>query len=115
MRAIQFYRLPNGECPVETFLDALSGKQAQKVVWVLRLIEELERVPTHYFKKLVNSDGIWEVRVQLGNDAFRLLGFFAEPTMLVLTNGFAKKRQKTPAQEIATALRRRADYMAERK
>lgn len=115
MRTIQFYRLPNGECPVETFLDALSGKQAQKVVWVLRLIEELERVPAQYFKKLVNTEGIWEVRAQLGTDAFRLLGFFAEPTVFVLTNGFAKKTQKTPSREIATALRRRAEYIAERK
>jgi phage-related protein len=112
MRAIHFYRLPNGECPIEAFLDSLSGRQAQKVIWVLRLVEELETVPGQYFKKLVSSGGIWEVRIQLGNDAFRLLGFFAQPTILVLTNGFAKKTQKTPPQEIATALRRRADYLA---
>jgi len=111
MRTIQFYRLPNGECPVEQFLDALSGKQAQKVLWVLRLVEELDPVPGQYFKKLVNSEDIWEVRIQLGNDAFRLLGFFAQPTLLVLTHGFAKKTQKTPTKEIATALRRRADYI----
>jgi phage-related protein len=44
----------------------------------------------------------------------RLLGFFAHPIELVLTNGFAKKTQKTPAQEIATAIRRRAEYWKQR-
>lgn len=114
MRSIQFYRQPNGACPVEGFLDSLSGKQAQKVLWVLRLVEELEHVPGQYLKKLVNAEDIWEVRVQLGNDAFRLLGFFAQPTVLMLTNGFAKKTQKTPVQEIATAVRRRAEYWKQR-
>lgn len=81
-------------------------------MWVLRLVEELERVPSQYFKKLVNTDEIWEVRVQLGNNIFRLLGFFDEPTILILTNGFAKKTQKTPPQEIATAEDRKRDHIS---
>jgi hypothetical protein len=50
MRTVEFFRLPNGKCPVEEFLDSLTGKQAQKVLWVLRLIEELDVVPRQYFK-----------------------------------------------------------------
>jgi phage-related protein len=80
----------------------------------LRLVEELDNVPRQYFKKLVNTDDIWEVRVQLGNNIFRLLGFLDEPDTLVLTNGFVKKTQKTPAQEIALAERRKRDYIARR-
>ena len=60
MRTVNFYRLPNGVGPIETFLDSLTGKQAQKVLWVLQLIEELDVVPRQYFKKLVDSEGIWE-------------------------------------------------------
>ena len=115
MRTINFYRQPNGKSPVEEFLDSLTGKQAQKVLWVLQLIEELEIVPRQYFKKLVDSEGIWEVRVQFGNDIFRLLGFFDGGILLILTNGFAKKTQKTPPQEIALAVRRKNDYLARRK
>ena len=115
MRTINFYRQPNGKSPIEEFLDSLTGKQAQKVLWVLQLIEELETVPRQYFKKLVDSEGIWEVRVQFGNDIFRLLGFFDGGTLLILTNGFAKKTQKTPPQEIALAVRRKSDYLARRK
>ena len=58
MRTISFYRLPNGKSPIEAFLDSLTGKQAQKVLWVLQLIEELEAIPRQYFKKLADSEGI---------------------------------------------------------
>lgn len=51
MREVHFYRTEYGVCPVEEFLDALTGKQAQKVVWVLRLVEQLDPVPAQYFKK----------------------------------------------------------------
>jgi phage-related protein len=95
---------------VEEFLDGLSSKQAQKVAWVLQLIEDLEVVPSQYFKKLVNTDEIWEVRVQQGGNIFRLLGFFDGATLIVLTNGFAKKSQKTPAEEIRLAEARKRDY-----
>jgi len=115
MRTINFYRLPNGQSPVESLLDSLTGKQAQKVLWVLQLIEELETIPRQYFKKLVDSEGIWEIRVQFGKDIFRLLGFFDGGALLILTNGFAKKTQKTPPQEIALAVRRKNDYLARRK
>jgi phage-related protein len=115
MRTVNFYHRPNGQSPVEEFLDSLTGKQAQKVLWVLELIEELETIPRQYFKKLIESEGLWEVRIQLGNDIFRLLGFFDGGSLLILTNGFAKKTQKTPPQEIALAVRRKNDYLARRK
>jgi len=115
VRTVNFYRLPNGNSPVEEFLDSLTGKQAKKVLWVLQLIEELDVIPRQYFKKLVDREGIWEVRIQFGNDVFRFLGFFDGGTLLILTNGFAKKTQKTPSQEIALAVRRREEFMARRK
>ena len=115
MRTVDFYRLPNSNSPVEAFLDSLTGRQAQKVLWVLQLIEELDAVPRQYFKKLIDSEGIWEVRIQFGNDIFRLLGFFDRGALLILTNGFAKKTQKTPPQEIALVIRRKEEYLARRK
>jgi len=81
----------------------------------LQLIEELDIVPRQYFKKLVDSEGIWEARIQFGNDIFRLLGFFDGGTLLILTNGFAKKTQKTLPQEIALTVRRKEEYLSRRK
>jgi phage-related protein len=79
------------------------------------LVEDLDNVPRQYFKKLVDSEGIWEVRIQFGSDIFRLLGFFDDGNLLILTNGFAKKTQKTPPQEIALAIRRKNEYLARRR
>ena len=93
----------------------MTGKQAQKVLWVLQIIEELDAIPRQYFKKLVDSEDIWEARIQFGNDIFRLLGFFDNGALLILTNGFAKKTQKTPLPEIALAVRRKEEYLARRK
>jgi phage-related protein len=112
MREIQFYRSSSGRCPIEEYLDSLSGKQVQKVAWVLKIIEEWEVVPTKYFKKLVNTDEIWEVRVQLGNNIFRLLGFWEDKQVVVLTHGFTKKAQKTPKNEIELAEQRKKEYLS---
>lgn len=115
MRTVVFYRTVTGVSPVKEFLDSLSGKQAQKVAWVLQLIEELPTIPGQYFKKLVGTDDIWEVRIQFGSDIFRLLGFFNDGHLIILTNGFAKKTQKTPLSEIQLAERRKKDYLSRRK
>ena len=111
MREICFYRTASGRSPVEEFLNSLSGKQAQKVVWVLRLVEELERVPEQYFKKLTGTEDLWEVRAQRG-DTFRLLGCFDGPQLGVLVSAFAKKSAKTPKQEIARAEERRREHLS---
>ncbi|PIE46474.1 MAG: hypothetical protein CSA42_08385 [Gammaproteobacteria bacterium] len=111
MNKILFYKRENGESPIEDFLDALNTKQALKVTWVLNLIEEHDIVPITYFKKLVNTDDIWEVRVQCGNDKFRFLCFKYENRIIVLTNGFQKKTQKTPKSEIILAEKRKSEWL----
>jgi len=110
MRTIKFYRTKSGNCPVENFLESLSDKQSKKVAWTLRVVRDLQQVPTQYLKKLKSTDDIWEVRVTLGNNAFRLLGFYDGPELFVLTSGFAKKTNKVPRQEIHTAENRKQDY-----
>jgi phage-related protein len=115
VREIVFYEAPNGEKPVEKFLDSLPAKQAQKAAWVLQLIEDLDRVPIQYFKKLDGTDDLWEVRIDLGSNAFRLLGFMHLGNLVILTNGFVKKTQKTPVSEIAIAEQRKSEYLRRRK
>ena len=114
MKIINFYTTDDGKCPVTDFLDTLSGKQIQKVAWVLQLIEELDTIPVTYLKKLVNTDDIWEVRVQVSGNIFRLLGFFDGNNLVVLNHAFQKKTQKTPVKEIKIAEKRRKDYLMRR-
>jgi len=111
MRNVDFYKNNSGKSPIVDFLDSLTGKQVQKITWVLEIIEEYRIVPKQYFKKLVNTDDIWEVRVIYSSDIFRLLGFFDEDDLVILTNGFVKKTQKTPIKEIELAEKRKKDYL----
>ena len=76
MLTIQFYRTASGKVPVEEFLDSLSDRQAQKVAWVLRLVERLDMVPKQFLKKLVGTEDFWEIRIQTGGNSCRLPGFF---------------------------------------
>jgi len=115
MREIIYYRSESGNNPIQDFLDSLSPKQRTKVLWVLELVESQERVPINFFKKLVSTNDIWEIRVCLGNDIFRLLGFLDNNNLVILTNGFVKKTQKTPPQEIAIAEQRKTDYLIRKK
>jgi len=111
MKEIRFYRTPSGHCPVEDFLDSLPAKAAQKVVWVLQLIEELDTVPATYLKKLDGTDDLWEARIQTGGSSIRLLGFFAGRNLFVLNHAFFKKTNKTPEKHIKVAETRKRDYI----
>ena len=115
MRIIKFYRTESGNCPVEDFLESLSDKQSAKVAWTLRVVRDLHQVPTQYLKKLKSTDGIWEIRATLGNNTFRLLGFYDGPELIVLISGFAKKSNKVPKQEIDNAENRKQDYFRRKK
>jgi phage-related protein len=90
------------------------GKTAQKVTWVLSLLEDLDTVPASYFKKLVGSYGIWECRIQLASNAYRVFCFFEGNSVVVLTHGLIKKTQKTPRQEIERAEAYKKDYVIRR-
>ena len=115
MKVIYFYRTESGSCPVEEFLESLQSKQAQKVAWVLQLIEEFDVVPVQYFKKLVNTDDLWEVRVQIGGNIFRIIGFLDDEQLVVLNHAFQKKTQKTPKNDIKLAEMRKRDYLNRRR
>ena len=107
---IGFLRTEGGGCPVEDFLDGLAPKDAQKVLWVFRLIESLERVPTTYLKKLTGSQEIWEVRAQGARQACRALAFRHGDTLWVM-NGYSKKSGRTDARGIRRADRMRRDFI----
>jgi phage-related protein len=111
MREVIFYKLSSGRSPIDEFLDSLSAKEAQKVTWVLNLVEELEYLSTKYYKPLTNTDGIIEIRVQVAKNHFRLLGFEHNGRFVVLTNGFKKKDQKVPKSEIRLAEQRKKEYL----
>jgi phage-related protein len=83
-------------------------------MWTFDLIEDLERVPEIYLKHIEQTDGLFEIRIQLGSDIFRIFCFFDKGRLVVLANGFQKKTQKTPRKEIEQALKIKEEYESER-
>ena len=110
-RRVIFYKTKDNKCNVIDFLDGLSGTVAKKVVWVLKLLEELDKIPVSYFKKLAGTEEIWECRIKSGSNSYRILGFFIDGSIIILTNGFKKKTRKIPKVQIEIAESFRNDYM----
>ena len=81
----------------------------------MKLVEELEHVPVQYFKKMVNTDDLWEVRAVVGSNTFRFLGFFDGKHLVILAHAFQKKIQKTPSRAIKMAEDRKRDYFKRKK
>ena len=99
----------------QQFFVRQQDKAKSKIIWTLELIEELQRVPETYLKHIENTDGLFEIRVQQGSNIFRIFCFFDNGQLVVLANGFQKKTQKTPKQEIEKAIKIKKEYENENK
>lgn len=97
----------------QEFFDKQNKKVKAKFVWTFELIEELQKVPETYLKHLENTEGLYEIRVQFASDIFRVFCFFDDGKLVVLINGFQKKTQKTPKNEIEKALKIKKEYESE--
>lgn len=98
------------------FLDFYEGQNdsvQKKIEWTLNLIRVMRQVPEKYFKHIEGTKGLYEVRVEVGSNIFRIFAFFDKGNIVVLGNGFQKKTQKTPKQEIDKALKIMEEYKNE--
>lgn len=87
----------------------------KKIEWTLNLLQTIDRVPKKYFDHMTGTKGLFEVRVELGSNIFRIFSFFDKGNLVVLANGFQKKTQKTPKQEIEKALKIKEEYENEKR
>lgn len=87
----------------------------KKILWTLKIIETVDRIPEIYFKHLENTEGLYEIRVQVGNNIFRIFCFFDNNNLVVVGHGFQKKTQKTPTGEIDRAEKIKNEYYEEKK
>ena len=102
------YEKENGEAPVEDFLNSLDVKMRAKMYGMIGILQEKgNQLREPYSKHL--DDGIFELRCKLGSNITRVLYFFYFEKQIILTNGFIKKTQKTPPEEIKLAKQRRSD------
>ena len=84
----------------EDFLKKQPIKVQNKIFKILEAIETLERIPTTYLKSIVETKGLYEARIQIGTDTWRVFCFFDKGKLVILLNGFQKKTQKPPTREI---------------
>lgn len=97
------------------FFETLNPETKKKFNWTLQLIATLEKVPEKYFKYLSSSRGLFEIRVETLSNNYRVFCFFDKGQLIILLNGFQKKSQKTPLQEIKFAERLMKEYFDEQK
>lgn len=96
------------------FFETLRPEVKKKFNWTLQLIATVKHVPEKYFKHLKGTTGLFEIRVEVGSDTFRVFSFFDEGQLIVLVNGFQKKSQKTPEKEIEIAEKLKKQYFNEK-
>jgi phage-related protein len=96
------------------FFKSLKPDVQKKFNWTLQLISTIERIPKKYFEHITNSTGIYEIRVEVGSDIYRVFSFFDKGNMIILANGFQKKSQKTPKGEIELAEKLKKEYLHEK-
>jgi phage-related protein len=94
----------------EDFLIEQPIKVQNKIFKILEAIETLERIPTNYLELITGTNGLYEARIQLGTDIWRVFCFFDSGKLVILLNGFQKKTQKTPGQEILKASKLMKQY-----
>lgn len=97
------------------FLRKQSQKVQDKIFKIIEAIETLERIPSNYLKHISGTNGLYETRIKLGSDIWRVFCFFDDGKLVVLLNGFTKKDQKTPKKEIEKALKLMNKYCNNKK
>lgn len=86
----------------------------RKIEWTLNLLRTIDRIPKKYFEHMTGTDGLFEVRIEFSGNIFRIFAFFDKGNLIVLGNGFQKKTQKTPKEEIIKALKIKKEYENEK-
>ena len=97
----------------EDFLETLPQKVVEKIDYIFLLLRTEERITQKFVKHI--SSGLYEVRILVEGNIYRIFFCFDEGRLVVLFNGFHKKTQKTPIKEVNTALKIMKEYYENKK
>ncbi len=87
----------------------------KKIDWIIGLLRTLQVIPVKFFKHLEGSDGLYEMRIKVGSDIYRVFCCLDKGNIVILFNGFQKKSEKTPKQELERALKIKQQYHESKK
>ncbi len=104
-REIRFYE----KYFVEFYVSHDSSVQ-EKIEYVFKVIRTVDRIPLKFLKHIEGTDRLYEIRIKVRSDIYRIFCCFDAGRIVILFNGFQKKSQKTPKKEIEKALRIKENY-----
>jgi phage-related protein len=96
------------------FFNQQTEKVKEKIDYVLFLVGVAERIPQKFFQHLEGTNGLYEIRIEVQGNIYRIFCCFDEGKVVVLFNGFQKKSQKTPKQELDRAIKIMDDYFEDK-
>jgi phage-related protein len=96
------------------FLLEQPPKVQDKIYKIIEIIEFQQRIPEKYLKHIEGQKGLYETRILLGSNIWRVFCFFDQGKLVILLNGFQKKTQKTPKTEIEKAVILMNEYFNEK-
>jgi len=94
------------------FYNRQTLKIKERINWTIKLIKTVDRVPKKYLKNITGTT-LYELRIISGTNIYRIFCFFNKGKLIVVLNGFQKKTQKTPKNEIKLALKLQKQYYDE--
>ena len=97
-----------------TFYNAQTKTVQDKIDWIIGLVRTVKIISEKFFKHLEGTDGLFEMRIKVGSNIFRVFCFFDKGILIIVLNGFQKKTDKTPKNEIEKAERLKQKYHEER-
>ena len=97
----------------ERFIETLLPKELLKLNYIISLLETNDRVPKKFIEYI--RDGLFELKMEYNGNIYRVFFIFDEGQIVVLFNGFQKKTQKTPPEEIKKALKIKNEYYADKR
>ncbi|ELY2011352.1 type II toxin-antitoxin system RelE/ParE family toxin [Flavobacterium psychrophilum] len=97
------------------FYQKQDEKVKEKIKYVLELIKQVEKVPEKFLKHLTGTEGLYEIRIKYQSNIYRIFCCFDKGNLVILFNGFQKKTQKTPNNELEKAVKLKNEYFENKK
>jgi phage-related protein len=98
----------------DEFFESQNNAVQKKIAYVFYLLQHVEQVPEKFLKHIEGGKGLYELRIEVGSNIYRIFCFFDQGRLVILINGFQKKSQKTPKNEIERAEHLMAEYFAQK-
>jgi len=111
---VEFFEDSKGVQPARELILSLDEKSRAKVLMMVALLQVNGNTLGMPYSKHI-ADGIFELRVRFATNSYRVLYFFCDGQLIIITNGFIKKTRKTPPAEIKKAKVNRLEYQERQK